>query len=117
MGRRRKVEKRDNPSKDWVINEEMQVNGRHIQKGTELKIEGEWGRFRFIKHVVTPTAEWVDVWGGIKHREQMRSFRVEQIKRVHYKNTTDKALAAEYKAKKTLLKAEAEAEEDVLPGG
>lgn len=114
MGRRKKVVKVDDPAKDWQINHEMQINGRHIQVGTELKIEGEWGRFRFIKHVVTPTAEWVDVWGGMKHREQMRSFRVDKIKRVHYKNTTDKALAAEYKAKKASLKEEND--KDALPG-
>lgn len=114
MGRRRKAEKQDDPSKDWVIKTEMQVNGRHIQKGTELKIEGEWGRFRFMQHVITPTAEWIDVWGGMKHREQMRSFRVDKIKRVHYKNTTDKALAEEYKAKKALMKEEADG--DALPG-
>jgi hypothetical protein len=41
----------------------------------------------------------------------MRSFRVEQIKRVHYKNTTDQALAEEYKAKKRALK-ESEADGD-----
>lgn len=111
MGRRKKSVKVDNPSSDWEVTYEMQINGRHVEPGTELKIQGERGRFRFIKHVLTSTAEWIDVWGGPKHREQMRSFRTDRVKRVHYKNTTDQALAAEYKAKKAALKAE-EAGED-----
>lgn len=106
MGRRKKSIKEDNPSSDWEITYEMQINGRHVEAGTELKIQGERGRFRFIKHVLTSDAEWIDVWGGPKHREQMRSFRTERVIRVHYKNTTDKALAQEYKEKKAIIKEE-----------
>jgi len=109
MGRRKKAVKEDNPSADWEITYEMQINGRNVEPGTELKIEGERGRFRFIKHVVSGDAEWVDVWGGPKHAQQWRSFRVDRVKRVHYKNTTDQALAAEYKAKKIAMKEESEA--------
>ena len=108
MGRRKKREKQDDPAKDWEVSYEMQINGRYVEPGTELKIAGVRGRFRFIKHVLTSTAEWIDVWGGPKHAEQWRSFRTDQVKRVHYKNTTDKAMAAEYKAKKAAIKAENE---------
>jgi len=104
MGRRKKAVKQDNPSTDWEVSYEMQINGRYVEPGTELKIKGERGRFRFIKHVLTATAEWIDVWGGPKHAQQWRSFRTEKVARVHYKNTTDQALAAEYKAKKAALK-------------
>lgn len=111
MGKRKKAVKEDNPSADWEISYEMQINGRYVEPGTELKISGERGRFRFIKHVLTANAEWIDVWGGPKHAQQWRSFRTDRVKRVHYKNTTDQALAAEYKAKKAALKAE-EAEDE-----
>ena len=106
MGRRKKSVKEDNPSSDWEVTYEMQVNGRHVGVGTELKIQGERGRYRFVKHVKTSDAEWIDVWGGPKHREQMRSFRSDKIARVHYKNTTQQALAQEYRDKKAAIKQE-----------
>jgi hypothetical protein len=71
------------------------------------------GRFRFVKKVTTLTTEWIDVWGGPKGAESMRSFRLGQIKTVHYKNQTVGNLAAEYKEKKAVKKAEiADSQED-----
>jgi hypothetical protein len=70
---------------DWVISTEIQINGRNVTVGTELKINGKRGRFRFIKHVKTDKAEWIDVWGGSKGAEQWNSFHIDQVKRVHYK--------------------------------
>lgn len=99
MARRKKREKLDDPSREWETSYKMTINGRFVEPGTELKIRGARGRFRFIKHVKTTATEWVDVWGGPKHQEQWRSFHVDAVQRVHYKNTTTKALAAEYKAK------------------
>jgi len=104
MARHKKKEKKDDPTKDWEVTQEMQINGRYVEPGTELKIRGERGRFRFIKHVITSTAEWIDVWGGPKNAQQWRSFRTDKVQRVHYKNTTDKALAQEYKDKKAAMK-------------
>lgn len=92
-------------SDSWVISTELQVNGRHVVPGTELKITGERGRFRFVKHVLNGDIEWIDVWGGRNGAEQMRSFRPSAIKVVHYKNQTDKNLAKAYKEKKKILKA------------
>jgi len=106
VGRRKKAEKRDDPSKDWEVTTELQINGRYVKKGTELKIKGERGRFRFIQHIKTAKAEWIDVWGGPKNAPSWRSFVPEKIARVHYKNTTDKALAQEYKDKKAAMKEE-----------
>lgn len=106
MGRRRKTEKQNDPSLDWERTTELQINGRYVKQGTELKIEGERGRFRFIQYVKTATAEWIDVWGGPKHREQTRSFRLGRVKRVHSKNRTVQALAEEYKEKKIAKKEE-----------
>ena len=111
MGRRKKSEKKDDPTKDWEVTQEIQINGRYVEPGTELKIRGERGRFRFIKHVLTSTAEWIDVWGGPKNAQQWRSFRTDKVQRVHYKNTTDRALAQEYKDKKAAIKEESDSED------
>lgn len=81
-----------------ITTTEMTVNNRHVAKGTEISIQGERGRFRFVKHVQNNQAEWIDVWGGPKGREQMRSFRPNRIKRVHYKNQTAKSLLEKRKA-------------------
>ena len=80
------------------VSTELQVNGRYVAPGTELSISGERGRYRFVKLVTTATTEWIDVWGGPKGREQMRSFRPDRIKTVHYINKTEKNILAERKA-------------------
>lgn len=107
MARIRKVKKTPGPADNWEIKTSIQINNRKVEPGTELKIAGERGRFRFMKYVKTDKgAEWIDVWGGPKKAEQWRSFRPEQVKTVHYKNRTDKNLAIEYKQKIAELKEE-----------
>lgn len=99
----------NNPSAGWEIITEMQIHGRNVVKGTELKIEGQRGRFRFVKYVKTEKGfEWIDVYGGPKGAECMRSFTLAQVKRVHYKNQTDHNLAIAFKAKQKAKKAEEE---------
>lgn len=89
MPKKKKVVKtEENLHPDWKISETLKHNGRIIEKNTELSIRGESGRFLFIKHVKTPTAEWIDVVGGKAQYKQFRSFRPEQIKTVHWKNKT-----------------------------
>ena len=111
MTRRKKARPHEpRPNDHWVITTEIQVNGRHVTPGTELKISGQRGRFVFMKHINTGTAEWVDVWGGPSKSEKLRSFSVNQIQTVHYKKRTVKALAQEYKDKKQAVK-EAEEQE------
>ena len=87
---RRKKEKKSNNIQDvhpdWVISEEIQINGRNVVAGTELSITSERGRFKFVKHVKTPTAEWIDVVGGAVNHRSYRSFRPERVRRVHWKN-------------------------------
>jgi len=64
---------------------ELTVNGRHIEVGTELTIKGH-GRFKFLA-LVTNTetgAQWVDL--ACPKTRQVRSFHIEDIKRVHYKH-------------------------------
>ncbi len=109
MGRRKK----DNeplvprPNAEWVYETEIQINGRYVSPGTELKITGERGRYRFMKLITNQDGkEWIDVWGGPKGAEQWRSFKLDRVKRVHYKNQTVENLAAEYKEKQAAKKAE-----------
>lgn len=109
MGRKRKSQEPagPKPNDNWVYQTEIQINGRHVSPGTELKISGERGRFRFMQHVTNHKGvEWVDVWGGPKGAENCRSFYLERVKRVHYKNQTTHNLAIEHKAKMAAKKAE-----------
>lgn len=88
MGRRKKKRSNDLSQihPDWVISEKIQINGRWLTAGTEVSITGERGRFMFMKHVQTPTAEWIDVIGGPTGHKCWRSFRSDRVKRVHWKN-------------------------------
>lgn len=87
MGRKKKKTKDiSEVHPDWVISEEMQINGRNVVAGTELSILGERGRFKFVKHVKTAEVEWIDVVGGPEKHKAFRSFRPERVKRVHWKN-------------------------------
>ncbi len=84
MGRRKKsLKETPNASAHWVVSVEMMINSRHVAAGTELSISGERGRFKFLKHVVNGDIEWIDV---VDRFRAIRSFRVEDVKRVHYKN-------------------------------
>lgn len=90
----------------WKVTEEIKFNGRSVSKGTELSIKGHPGRFLFIKHVKTPNSEWIDVVGGTKGYKMMRSFRVDSVKTVHYKNKTMDNIVKERKEQKKLENAE-----------
>jgi hypothetical protein len=62
---------------------DITVNGRIVESGTEVTISGH-GRMRFVclvRNTVTGST-WVDC--SDKNR-QVRSFHVDEIKRVHYK--------------------------------
>ena len=63
---------------------EWKHNGRTVDRGTEISIAGK-GRMKFLEHVVNNAsgAEWVDC---VDKNRSIRSFRPEQVKRVHYKN-------------------------------
>lgn len=101
------------PCDSWDIKKEIQINGRYVSEGTELKITGERGRFRFIKQVTTESSiTWIDVYGGPKGYECIRSFRPEQVKTVHSKNKTDFHLAQEFKVKRKAQLAEAKQGQD-----
>jgi hypothetical protein len=104
---RRKKTLTPGPINLWTVETSIQINGRNVQPGTELKIRGERGRFRFIKYVKTEKEnEWIDVWGGSKGHEQWRSFKLDKVRTVHYKNQTVQNLAQVYKDKKQEIKLE-----------
>jgi hypothetical protein len=85
----------------WHVADETTLNGHAVTPGTELSIRGERGRFRFLRHItVDGGADWLDVYGGPKGAEQLRSFYPERVKTVHRLKTTDKALLAARKASK-----------------
>jgi hypothetical protein len=96
------------PNDGWTVLTEMQINGRYVTKGTELKIRGERGRFRFFQYVKTEKGvEWIDVLGALKGSASgFRSFAPDRVKTVHYKNKTDENLAIEYKTKMKAKKEE-----------
>lgn len=67
------------PNDKWKYKNQFTLNGEKIVEGTLLKVDGIPGKFKFLNHVKTPTAEWIDVWGGTKGSEAMRSFRAERL--------------------------------------
>lgn len=107
MGRRKK-DTTPKANAHWVITEELVINSRRVVRGTELKIRGERGRFRFIKHVDTGTKQWIDVYGGLKGHEMLRSFPEDRVMRVHRDRQSDTAMKELYKEKKKAIREERE---------
>lgn len=73
------------PACDWVVSPEFTANGRAVEKGTEVSITGEPGRFVFLRHVERPSGvAWIDVLETYRGTPQgYRSFRPDRIKTVH----------------------------------
>lgn len=61
--------------------ESLRVNGRIIESGTEISVSGEPGRFVFR----WMTGSSLTCWGGRLGHEMYRSFRIDQVRRVHSK--------------------------------
>jgi hypothetical protein len=58
-------------------------NGKTMVPGTEFAVSGERGaRFRFLKHVTSGAAEWIDCVGGKSGHKMIRSFRPDRISRI-----------------------------------
>jgi len=87
MVRKKKTVKEDDPSEHWKRSDTFMIHSRYLVRGTELSIQGERGRFKFVQHVYNPEldVEWIDVIGGKRGVKEFRSFRPERVKRVHYK--------------------------------
>lgn len=84
MNKKQQGEKLDDLGWKFVRSVEWKHNGRIVERGTELSIAGR-GRMKFLEHVTNMDsgAEWVDC---VDKNKSIRSFRPEQVKRVHYKN-------------------------------
>ena len=75
----------------WEASSTMAVNGRKVERGTEISVRDHGGRkrrVRFIEHVIAPAGEWITVTemepGTGKHRST-RSFDPSRIVTVHTK--------------------------------
>jgi hypothetical protein len=71
------------PTYDWT--DKLGLT-RTLEPGTELRIAGEGGTFRFCEHVLVPPhgrkklpREWIAVIGGTKGVVMFRFFRPERI--------------------------------------
>lgn len=89
MGRRKlRLSERAHPF-GWVETTETKVNGRTLTPGTEVKLAGRPGRFRFVKHVTTPDGkQWLDFIGGKSGYTSWVSVYADQVKTVHRINRT-----------------------------
>jgi hypothetical protein len=59
----------------------LKVNGRIIENGTEISVQGEPGRFVFR----WMTGSSLTCWGGRLGHEMYRSFPTSRVRRVHSK--------------------------------
>ena len=84
MSKKQQGQKLDDLGWKFVRSTEWKHNGRAVDRGTEVTIVGK-GRMKFLEHVVNIESgvEWVDC---VDKNKSIRSFRPEQVKRVHYKN-------------------------------
>ena len=83
MKRGKSSEKVDDLGGKFVRSIEWRRNGRIVERGTEVSISRR-GRMKFLEHVVNSEtgAEWVDC---VDKNKSIRSFRPDEVKRVHYK--------------------------------
>ena len=81
MSRRRKTTIERIPD-GWVIETQTRVHGRWLTPGTEFKVAGERGRFRFTRIVETDSSTWIDA----RDKDgRFRSFRTDRVRTVHIK--------------------------------
>lgn len=74
---------------NWHVSASYQHGSQQLTPGRLLKIRGERGQFRFLRHVMAEPAdhrrkrrEWIDVVGGTPGVTMFRSFRPDRIRRV-----------------------------------
>lgn len=73
----------------WEVTASWPHGRAVITPGTVLKIRGERGTFRFVRHVrVTPAdrrrspREWIDVIGGTPGVSMYRAFRPDRVAKI-----------------------------------
>jgi len=80
------------------------LSGMWLERGQELRINDEIGRFRFVRHVATATTEWIEVWDANRRH---RFFKPDRVKKVHRKAETFESAIAD--AKQTLKSSRSDA--------
>jgi hypothetical protein len=65
---------------EWQYSREIRLRGQLVLPGTELSVDGIWGRCRFIQHVRHGDLEWIDV---MTSRDHQRTVRPEKVRTVH----------------------------------
>lgn len=57
------------------------MRGQSLTPGREIRVRGERGTFRFVRHVTNTRtgAEWLDVYGGQVGHECLRAFRPDRV--------------------------------------
>jgi hypothetical protein len=83
----------------WTVAEVARVRGQVLTPGRELKVKGERGTFRFVRHVTNTRtgAEWLDVYGGPAGHECLRAFyaaKVTMVKRARTMRPSRATVAA-----------------------
>lgn len=64
----------------WTCADAVRLRGREVRPGVALRIRGERGTFRFVRHVVTASgAEWLDVRDA---NGALRAFYVDRVKSI-----------------------------------
>jgi Na+-transporting NADH:ubiquinone oxidoreductase subunit NqrF len=61
----------------------FKIHNRVVEQGTELSVNGESGRFKFL--YVNESDGSITVYGGKNGYGMFRSFAVDRIRRVHTK--------------------------------
>lgn len=93
MGRRKKVVGPNDHLYSRTPHYEM-PDGRVIERGEIIKIDGEWGgKFRFHEHVVRTDSgiDWIDCFEMVKGQASgWRSFRTERIKPIPIRKRRNK---------------------------
>lgn len=64
----------------WRVADTVKVNGRFLTPGTEVRIAGERGRFRFERFVESERTTWIDVR---THDGRFRAFDPARVRTVH----------------------------------
>lgn len=64
-------------------NQTLKIHNRIIEHNTEISIDGEAGRFKFIS--INASDGSITCFGGRQGYAMFRSFMPDRVKRVHYK--------------------------------
>lgn len=80
----------------WDVADVARVRGQVLTPGRELRIRGERGTFRFVRHVTNARtgAAWLDVYGGQAGHECLRAFRADRVTTVKRARTMRPARGA-----------------------